>query len=317
MKRILTYENELNYDSIYDWLREKMRFPRSIVAALRSGEQDYRVNGKKPVLWQPLPAGSRIQIILEDRKSSAFAPVNLPLNIIYEDEDILLIDKPAGMPSHPSMNHQKDTLANAVLYYYQKQGIPFVFRIANRLDMDTSGLVAVSKNSLAAARVKQMIDKRQIHREYLCIVEGSFSADSSLTKRDFAEMRYDADGKMIGGRIWAPISRREGSVLERRVNASDGQTALTDFEIIQEGAKYSLLRVWLGTGRTHQIRVHMNYLGHPLPADYLYHPVYQDISRQPLHSAKLRFPHPVSGRQMCFESRLPADMRHLLDNFHS
>ena len=118
MRRILDYENEHAYDSAYDWLRKEMRFPRSIVSALRSGDQDYRINGLKPALWYPLAAGSKIRIILEDRTSSAFAPVDLPLEIVYEDEDILLVDKPAGMPSHPSMNHQEDTLANAVLYYY-------------------------------------------------------------------------------------------------------------------------------------------------------------------------------------------------------
>lgn len=315
MKRILTYENELEYDSVYDWLREKMHFPRSIVAALRSGEQDYRINGKKPVLWHSLAAGSRIQIILEDKDSSSFAPVQLPLDIVYEDEDILLVDKPAGMPSHPSMNHQGDTLANAVLYYYQKQGIPFVFRIANRLDMDTSGLVAISKNALAAARLKQMIDQRQLHREYLCIVEGALSTDPHLADKSFAEIHYGAAGQALGGCISAPISRREGSVIERRVNAWEGQSALTNFEIVREGKRFSLLRIWLGTGRTHQIRVHMNYLGHPLPADYLYHPVYPGISRHPLHSARLSFPHPITGRQMCFESDLPTDMQKLLDTF--
>lgn len=315
MRRILDYENEHAYDSAYDWLRKEMRFPRSIVSALRSGDQDYRINGLKPALWYPLAAGSKIRIILEDRTSSAFAPVDLPLEIVYEDEDILLVDKPAGMPSHPSMNHQEDTLANAVLYYYQKQGIPFVFRIANRLDMDSSGLVLISKNALAAARIKQMIDRRRIHRSYLCIVEGSLSSDPGLLSLEAVLPRYDSDQKLCGGRISAPIARREGSLFEREVDFQKGQTALTDFRILREGRAYSLLAIQLGTGRTHQIRVHMNYLGHPLPADHLYHPVYDVIGRQPLHSAGLTFPHPITGRKMCFESALPSDMQTLLRSF--
>src|SRR3712207_4827936 len=102
MKRILSYRNEKEYDQVYDWLKEQ-NFPRSIIAALRSGKQEYRINKEKPVLWYPLPAHSEIEIILTEEESSAFAPVDLPLNIIFEDEDILVVNKPAGMPSHPSM----------------------------------------------------------------------------------------------------------------------------------------------------------------------------------------------------------------------
>ena len=202
-----------------------------------------------------------------------------------------MINKPAGMPIHPSMNHYYNSMANALAYYFDQQNCPFVFRCINRLDRDTSGLTIVAKHSVSAGILSSMIANKAssgITREYLAIVKGSVRPPD--------------------GTITAPLGRKEGSVIERTVDFEKGESAITHYKVLEEKNGYSLVSLILETGRTHQIRIHMKYLGYPLIGDYLYNPDMERIQRQALHAWRLSFQHPITGETLNFTAPLPEDM---------
>lgn len=232
--------------------------------------------------------------LLENEENTQILPLPLPLSILYEDEDILVVDKPAGMPVHPSQNNYDNTLANAVMYYFKNQGIPYTFRCVNRLDRDTTGLTILAKHSLGSAILSRQMINRQIHRTYLAIAEG-------LTP--------------LSGTIDAPIGRKDGSTIERVVDPLRGEAAVTHYRRIAFRDNLSLLALQLETGRTHQIRVHMKHIGHPLIGDFLYHPDLSRIQRQALHSYRLEFIHPITGCPCEFLAPLPGDMARLFPEF--
>lgn len=219
-------------------------------------------------------------------------PVPIPFDLVYEDEDLLVVNKPAGMPVHPSAKNHDNTLANALAWYYQEQGLPFVFHCTNRLDRDTSGLVLVARHSYSATRIAQMTKNREIHREYRAIVRG-IPAPSE-------------------GTIDAPLGRKTGSIIERTVDFEQGEPAITHYQVVESKNGHSLLALQLETGRTHQIRIHLKHLGYPLVGDYLYNPDMEFINRQALHAYHLRFSHPVTGEKMEFTAPLPEDMKTIL-----
>ena len=233
--------------------------------------------------------------IHEEHSSEKIPPVELPLDIIYEDEDLMVINKPAGMPIHPSMNNYYNSLANSLAYYFAQQNCPFVFRCINRLDRDTSGLTIVAKHYVSAGMLSTMIANKAssgITREYLAIVKGSVLPS--------------------GGTITAPLGRKEGSIIERCVDFEKGESAVTHYRVLDEKNGHSLVSLILETGRTHQIRIHMKYLGFPLVGDYLYNPDMEFITRQALHSCRLSFEHPITHVPLCFEAPLPDDMKRVL-----
>ena len=207
-------------------------------------------------------------------------------DILFEDQDLLVLNKPADMPVHPSAGNYENTLANGVSYYFASKEQPFVYRCINRLDRDTSGVLVLANNALSAAVLSQQMKARQIKRTYLAIVTG-------ITPEH--------------GTIDAPIARENGSAITRIVDFQNGEKAVTHYERLAVHAKRSLLALRLDTGRTHQIRVHMKYLGFPLPGDYLYNPDYRIIHRQPLHSYQLEFTHPVTGIPLLFTAPVPQD----------
>lgn len=295
MKRILTYsitQNDLHTSvSIQDYLKD-LGYPHTVFVYLRKNMGSVLLNGSCALLKTSLREGDHLTVILEEQNSSKnIIPADIPLSICYEDEDILVLDKPARMPVHPSMGHHESTLANAVAGYFASCGTPCPFRCINRLDRDTTGLTIVAKHMLSAAILNASMTRREISREYLAIVEGS---------------TVDA------GTINAPIARKDGSTIEREVNFLRGETAVTHYRKLAEQNGLSLLSLHLDTGRTHQIRVHMSYIGHPLPGDFLYNPDYRYISRQPLHSYGLEFIHPLTGEPLSFTAPLPADMAALV-----
>lgn len=230
--------------------------------------------------------------ILEACSSPKIPPVKLPLHIIYEDEDLLVINKPADMPIHPSLNNYENSLANALAWYFSQQNTPFVFRCINRLDRDTSGLTIVAKHLLSAGILSAMVAKRELHREYLAIVQGHI-----LPKQ---------------GTIDAPIGRKEDSIILRMIDYENGERAVTHYSLKEQKNGHSLLSIYLETGRTHQIRVHMKHIGFPLIGDYLYNPDMVHIGRQALHSYRLQFTHPITGESMDFTAPLPEDMEKVL-----
>jgi 23S rRNA pseudouridine1911/1915/1917 synthase len=213
--------------------------------------------------------------------------------IVYEDEDILIVNKPAGLSVHPSKRHYEDSLANYCAYYFKSlnpQEGEFVFRCINRLDRDTSGLVIVAKNMLSSAILSGKLQSREIHRTYIAIVNGKFSGN---------------------GTVDLPIARRTENEIERCIDFEHGDRAVTHYECIKNfninDRDYSLLRLNLETGRTHQIRVHMKAIGHPIIGDFIYNPDFTLIKRQALHSYSLEFNHPVTGERLYFEQNPPED----------
>lgn len=224
-------------------------------------------------------------------------PVDLPFSIVYEDSDLIVLNKPAGMPVHPSHGHYDDTLSNALAYYYRQRGELFTARSVGRLDRDTSGLVLFSLHELSACILAEQMRNREIHREYRAICTGTLPE---------------------AGCIRAPIARAHDSTIERIVDDVRGEPAVTHFERLAVCNGFSLAAVRLETGRTHQIRVHMKHIGHPLPGDFLYHPDYSRIARQALHSYKLSFLHPITKQPMVFTAPIPEDMQALLsDDAHT
>jgi 23S rRNA pseudouridine1911/1915/1917 synthase len=213
--------------------------------------------------------------------------------VVYEDEDILVVNKPAGLTVHPSKRHYEDSLANYCAYYFKvlnPQAGEFVFRCINRLDRDTSGLVIVAKNMLSAAILSGKLQNREIHRTYIAIVDG------------------ELNGK---GTVDLPIARRADGEVERCIDFTDGDRAVTHYECVRnfkiDGNDYTLVRLNLETGRTHQIRVHMKAIGHPIIGDFIYNPDFTHIKRQALHSYSLEFNHPITGRRLYFEQEPPVD----------
>lgn len=312
MTRILSYTvTEADAGKkLEEFLREN-GCSHHVLTQLKRTERGICLNGVWAYTTQRLNTGDTIQLTIQEQESSEhIVPVALPLAIVYEDEDLMVIDKPSNMPIHPSINNYDNTLANAVMYYFAQQNIPFVYRCINRLDRDTSGLLILAKNMMSGAILSSMSAQRQIHREYLTITEGCLPE---------------------AGTIRAPIARAEQSVLMRCVDFERGEDAVTHYQrlacfesvsradqvntALQQTAEPTLLslaRIHLETGRTHQIRVHMNYIGHPMIGDFLYNPASRYlINRQALHSQKLSFVHPITREPLTFVSELPADMRNV------
>lgn len=263
-------------------LAEIKRMPKSVL-----------VNGEHYYMKQKLNTGDHLSIhICETKCSEKIPPVQIPLDIVYEDEDIIVINKQAGMPIHPSLNNYTNSMANALAWYYQEQGKPFIFRCCNRLDRDTSGLTVVAKHLVSGNILSDMVRRRDIHREYLAIVRGHVSPEA--------------------GTINAPLARKPGTIIERTVDWEQGETAITHYRLVEERNGHSLVSLRLETGRTHQIRIHMKYLGYPLIGDYLYNPDMEYIGRQALHSHRLSFTHPITGKPMEFTAPLPKDMEKVL-----
>lgn len=263
-------------------LSEIKRMPKSIL-----------VNGVHYYMRQELSKGDHLQVrICETKNSEKIPPTNLPLNIIYEDEDLLVLNKPAGMPIHPSLNNYTNSMANALAYYFQSQGKPFIFRCCNRLDRDTSGLTIVSKHLVSGSILSDMTKYREVHREYLAIARGSVTPSE--------------------GTIQAPLGRKEGTIIERTVDWEHGEDAVTHYKVVKEANGHSLVSLRLETGRTHQIRIHMKYLGYPLIGDYLYNPNMEYMTRQALHSHHMEFTHPITGEHMSFTAPLPEDMARVM-----
>lgn len=293
MKRTLEYHITTmdTGKSLGSFLRSK-GFSRHILTCLRETPNSICLNGSPAFTNQTLSPGDRVTILLLDGDTSTtIRPIPMPLSILYEDEDLMIVNKPADTPIHPSFNNHENTLANGIVWYFLSQDIPFVYRCINRLDRDTTGLLIVAKHMLSAAILSQMVSRREIHREYQAIVSGI---------------------PPLEGSIDAPIGRKEGSLLERCVDFENGAPAVTYYRRITCKDNCSLVSLNLETGRTHQIRVHMKYLGYPILGDYLYYPHTERMQRQALHSHCLEFSHPITGSPLCFTAPLPSDMAWIL-----
>lgn len=290
MERIITYHIDARADGLRteQFLRRR-GYSCQNLTQLKKMPESILINGVWSYMRTPLSAGDTLTVHIRETESSPnIPPVDLPLCIVYEDEDIIVVNKPAGMPVHPSLNNYRNSLANALMYYYQQQGKPFIFRCTNRLDRDTSGLTVIAKHMVSSSILSAMTARHKIRREYLAIVRGHVTPPS--------------------GTIDAPIGRAGTPLIERRIDFEHGERAVTHYRVVKEKNGHSLVSLVLETGRTHQIRVHMKYLGFPLVGDYLYNPDMEYIQRQALHSHSLSFRHPITGDDLKFEAELPEDM---------
>ena len=291
MERVLEYiiSSDTNPVTVLDFLKQE-GFSRHILSSMKNSSGNCIVlNGERGFGRSVLKEGDRLVVTVPEVESGEnIIRTEMDLDILYEDEDILVINKPAGMPVHPSMGNYENTLANGIAWYFSQKGEDFVYRCINRLDSDTTGALILAKNPLSAAVLSVQMKRRQIRRTYLALVDGVLPES---------------------GVVDAPIARMEGSVITREVNFETGESAVTHYERLAVGRYYSLAELHLETGRTHQIRVHMKYIGHPLPGDYLYHPDYRRIQRQPLHSFQLEFTHPITKEPMLFTAPVPEDFR--------
>lgn len=277
---------------VEQFLRRK-RYSGQNLSEIKRMPKNILVNGVHYYMRQELSTGDHLQVrICETQNSEKIPPTKLPLDIIYEDEDLLVLNKPAGMPIHPSLNNYTNSIANALAYYFQSQGKPFIFRCCNRLDRDTSGLTIVSKHLVSGSILSDMTKYREVHREYLAIARGSVTPSE--------------------GTIQAPLGRKEGTIIERTVDWEHGEDAVTHYKVVKEANGHSLVSLRLETGRTHQIRIHMKYLGYPLIGDYLYNPDMEYMTRQALHSHHMEFTHPITGEHMSFTAPLPEDMARVM-----
>ena len=294
MERIITY----TIDSASAGLRIEQYLRRrgysyQNLTQLKKMRESILINGVWSYMRTAVKNGDILTVHIQEPESSPnIPPVKLSLDIVYEDEDIVVVNKPAGMPVHPSLNNYENSLANGLMYYYQEQGKPFIFRCTNRLDRDTSGLTVVAKHMVSSSILSSMGMRHEITREYLAIVRGALNPSE--------------------GTIDAPIGRTGSSLIERKIDFENGERAVTHYRVVEEQNGHSLVSLILETGRTHQIRVHMKYIGYPLVGDYLYNPDMEYIDRQALHSHRLSFTHPVTGEKMEFTAPLPTDMRKIL-----
>lgn len=255
-----------------DYLKNRLRFSGALITKVKFG--GVSLNGEAVTMRAQVNNGDTVEITFPQESSENIEPAFVPLDIVFEDEHILVVNKPIGMPTHPSKGNHLTTLGNAVVGYY---GRNFVFRAITRLDRDTSGLVLIAKNPFSAARLCVDMKSGRIKKKYSALVKGVPSIPQA--------------------RIDAPIKREsEGNI--KRIVADDGKRAITDYKVITTIGENAVLDIDLLTGRTHQIRVHMAYIGHPLVGDFLYGERSEDGYK--LTCTELEFEHPYTGKTITF-----------------
>lgn len=268
-------------------------YSAALIRRLRHTEQSILKNGIPVYTTYRLDEGDSLAVTLpEEHGSENIVPVPMDLDIRYEDRDLLVVNKAAGVPIHPSQGNHDNTLANGIAWYLGEKGEAATYRAINRLDRDTTGLLILARHALSACMLSEMVRTHAIRRCYLAAASGLVPPE---------------------GVIDAPIARAGDSTIERCVDFERGDSARTHYRTLcyNRDTDCSLVELRLETGRTHQIRVHMKHIGHPLPGDFLYNPDYRLIGRQALHSWQLDFIHPIKKEPLHFEAPLPEDMRRL------
>ena len=284
------------------YLRTILRLSGAQITALKQDPLGILVNGAHVTVRYVLQSGDTLSLADRDEDSSDnIVPTEMPLDILYEDDAIMVLNKPPFMPTHPSHGHYTDTLANGLAYLFAKRQIPFVFRSCSRLDRDTSGLVTVAKTRAAAYHFQRAHTAGEVEKEYLCVLVGHLTP--------------------AVGEITSCIKRQEDSVITRIVTEDDGAPARTLYRVLAygtapDGRALTLCAAQPVTGRTHQLRVHFAHLGCPMLGDFLYGQENDAlIGRQALHCRMTAFAHPVSGNRMTLYASLPDDFRELLQYF--
>ncbi|WP_303047440.1 RluA family pseudouridine synthase [Halobacillus salinus] len=269
--------------SIRHFLKKRGEFSRQLLKRVKT-EGRAMVNGEETELWRSLETNDRLEVAFpEESRGASMRLEDGPLSIVYEDEDIIVLNKPSGISVIPSIDKGEPSIANRLLHYYEKKGIPVTVHIVTRLDKYTSGLMVVAKHAYS----HMLLTKKQklIKRYYQALVQGHL--------------------KERIGEIDRPIGRLEGSIIKRTVT-EEGKPSVTRYKVLKEGSRDSLVQFELLTGRTHQIRVHMASIGHPLVGDTLYEAKEADAKEgQALHCHLIQFLHPWTKEDMVFEASPP------------
>ncbi len=263
---------------------------RFIKKAIREGRISVNKNIER--LSYKLKVGDIIEAQINREEEQNIIPEKMELKIIYEDKDIIVVDKPKGIVVHPTKRHFSGTLSNGLLYYFKEKGENSIVRLVNRLDMDTSGLILVAKNSYSHMALSRDMVKDEFVKSYLAVVHGNFDVKSGVIDK--------------------PIYRvGEGTI--KRIIDDRGQRSITRFQVIDNYNDADLVKLTLETGRTHQIRVHLSSMGHPIFGDSIYgEEEVEYIDRQALHAYRLEFPHPTSREIIKLESQIPEDIASLI-----
>ncbi|HDK7138279.1 TPA: RluA family pseudouridine synthase [Clostridium botulinum] len=294
--KLIFVVKKINHNiDIKDYLREMENLSgRFIRKAVRDGR--VFVNKEKVIKKNKLSQDDLIEIYMQEDEHQNIEPEDMNIEIVYEDNDIIVINKRPGIVVHPTKGHPTGTLSNGILYHFKKNGEKSIVRLVSRLDRDTSGLIIIAKNQFSHMRLASDMSKDSFRKIYIAVVHGSMKEKEK--------------------RIKLPIYKEEESESIKRIVDERGQESITTYKVLEELSKGSVVRLELETGRTHQIRVHMSHLGHPLYGDSLYGKGEEEkeyIERQALHAYKLEFPHPRTGDILKLQCSLPDDIKNLIE----
>ncbi len=249
------------------------------------------VNGANVRKEHILKSGDIISLVIEDEYEDT-VPEFIPLDIIYEDYDVLVLNKQPYIVVHPTKSHQQNTISNGISYYFKSKGINRKIRFVNRLDMNTSGILIVAKSSFAHQQMALQFERNQVEKKYIAVVDGVVEKDEDI--------------------IELPVGREEEKSVKKIVT-DDGKNAITKYKVLERYHDATLLDIQIFTGKSHQIRVHLNHIGHPIIGDTLYFKPSEHIGRQALHSYYLKIKLPRDGREMEFKAPIPEDIKNLIE----
>ena len=287
----LAYINSNKFSSVKEVLKAEFSMSDRLLLKLKKLDKIY-LNGNVTFVNCPIFENDLIECYLDyEEDNSNIIATEMPLNIIYEDDAYIVIDKPAGIPVHPSMEHYTDSLSNGIAFYFNQIGLKKKIRPVNRLDKDTSGIVIFAKNEYVQECLVRQMKSKEFIKKYIAVVSGNLDN--------------------LDGTINAPIARKEGSIIERCIN-NLGDVAITHYKVLKRDANFDIVECVLETGRTHQIRVHFAYLGHSLLGDTLYGTSSNLINRQALHAYKVEFTHPLLHQKVKYVANIPEDLNKLI-----
>lgn len=295
----MQFENKFVGLTVKEILINELGFSKRAITSLKARPDGILINGKHATVRAQIKENDILEINLDDNTDNSEKLIpssNLP-DIIYEDDDIIALNKPPFMPTHQSQGHFYDTLANSLAYYFSQQNRPFVFRSVNRLDRNTSGIVLVAKNRLSSSKLSYQMKNNGISKTYIAILQGTLENDEGI--------------------IETQIRRKEESIILREVceKTDDSKIAITSYKVLAKKNGLSLVLATPITGRTHQLRVHFAHLGAQILGDDLYGKSSELINRHALHAYHLSFNHPELKEQMDIFAPLPYDMQSIIDEY--